>query len=59
MEGVFRSYASADSGGEEFLGTIPGSLLEVKKRKVMSSKVRSDPMTSTGYQEMSGLPSLM
>lgn len=36
IDGVDISYASSDSGGLEFLGIMPGSLPDVKKRKVKS-----------------------
>ena len=36
MEGVGKSNASSDSGGLVFLGTIPGSLPEVRKRNAKS-----------------------
>lgn len=36
MEGVCISNVSSDSGGVMFRGTIPGSLLDVKKRKTIS-----------------------
>lgn len=59
MEGVFISYISADSGGDEFLGTIPGSRVEVKKRNITSRIVISNPIASTVYQEETFLPSLI
>ena len=36
MDGVVTLNVSSDSGGREFLGTIPGSLQDVNKRKVKS-----------------------
>lgn len=36
IDGVVTSKASSDSGGLEFLGTIPGSLAEATKRKIKS-----------------------
>jgi len=36
MEGVGISNVSSNSGGLEFLGTIPGSLPEVMRRKIKS-----------------------